>query len=128
MTISAVERGVGRRVALALRQAATSLLRPDGDKPSRRPRLFRAQELAKGRSRSNGIDDVMIPTVNSYILARHTPDARLVLYPDSGHGALFQYSDQFCAEVNALLVKTVNLTTIDADASALRADQAAAER
>jgi hypothetical protein len=64
----------------------------------------------------------MIPTVNSYILARHTPDARLVLYLDSGHGALFQYSDQFSAEVNALLVKTVNPTTIDAEASALRAD------
>jgi hypothetical protein len=33
---------------------------------------------------------------------QHLPDARLVLYPDSGHGALFQYPDQFCAEVKAL--------------------------
>jgi pimeloyl-ACP methyl ester carboxylesterase len=33
----------------------------------------------------------MIPKINSYILAEHLPNARLVLYPDSGHGALFQY-------------------------------------
>jgi hypothetical protein len=26
----------------------------------------------------------MVPTVNSYILQQHLPDARLILYPDSG--------------------------------------------
>jgi pimeloyl-ACP methyl ester carboxylesterase len=112
--------------------------RKDDRDPEASPAVAKAQTAAikswgqqkKGEryGRLKEIDDVMIPTVNSYILTRHTPDARLVLYPDSGHGALFQYSDQFCADVNALLVKTVNLTTIDADASALRADQAAAER
>lgn len=91
-------------------------------------RFGRLKEIKQLTLVFNGIDDGMIPTINSYILARDIPDTRLVLYADSGHGALFQYSDQFCAEVNALLVKTVNLATIDADASALRADQAAAER
>jgi pimeloyl-ACP methyl ester carboxylesterase len=46
---------------------------------------------------------VMIPTINSYTLAQHLPDARLILYPDSGHGALFQYPHQFCAEVKFFL-------------------------
>jgi pimeloyl-ACP methyl ester carboxylesterase len=43
----------------------------------------------------NGKNDVMIPTINSYVLFQQLPDARLLLYPDSGHGALFQYADEF---------------------------------
>jgi pimeloyl-ACP methyl ester carboxylesterase len=66
-------------------------------------RYGRLKEIKQPTLVFNGIDDVMIPTINSYILAQHLPDARLVLYPDSGHGALFQYPDQFCAEVKALL-------------------------
>jgi pimeloyl-ACP methyl ester carboxylesterase len=27
------------------------------------------------------------------------PDARLTLYPDAGHGGIFQYHAQFAAEV-----------------------------
>ena len=33
----------------------------------------------------------MAPAINSYILARHIPDAQLITYPVSGHGVLFQY-------------------------------------
>ena len=51
----------------------------------------------------NGRDDVMVPTLNSYHLFRGLPDARLVLYPDSGHGALFQYAAPFVRETLALL-------------------------
>ncbi len=39
----------------------------------------------------NGSHDVMVPTVNSYLLAQHIPNAELIIYPDSGHGSLFQY-------------------------------------
>jgi pimeloyl-ACP methyl ester carboxylesterase len=46
----------------------------------------------------NGKSDVMVPTINSYALFQGLPDARLILYPDSGHGALFQYSDAFARE------------------------------
>ena len=80
-------------------------------------RYRRLKEIKQPTLVFNGIDDVMIPTINSYILARHIRNARLVLYPDSGHGALAQYPDQFCAEVNALLVGG----TIDASAPPLRA-------
>lgn len=51
----------------------------------------------------NGKEDIMVPTGNSYQLFRHLPNARLVLYPDSGHGALFQYGDLFVQEALALL-------------------------
>jgi hypothetical protein len=39
----------------------------------------------------NGHNDIMIPTINSFTLSQHIPDAQLIIYPDSGHGSLFQY-------------------------------------
>jgi len=47
----------------------------------------------------NGIRDIMVPTPNSFLLARKIPNAQLVIYPDSGHGALFQYPETFSKEV-----------------------------
>lgn len=43
----------------------------------------------------NGHDDIMVPTVNSFVLQQKLPDARLILYPDSGHGAHFQFPEEF---------------------------------
>lgn len=43
----------------------------------------------------NGGNDIMVPTVNSFILQQHLPDARLLLFPDSGHGAHFQFPEEF---------------------------------
>ena len=46
----------------------------------------------------NGKNDIMVPTINSYALFQELPDARLTLYPDSGHGGLFQYAESFVNE------------------------------
>jgi pimeloyl-ACP methyl ester carboxylesterase len=43
----------------------------------------------------NGKSDRMIPTPNSYMLFEQLPDARLLLFPDSGHGAIFQFAGEF---------------------------------
>jgi pimeloyl-ACP methyl ester carboxylesterase len=43
----------------------------------------------------NGMLDAMIPVRNSYLLAEHLPDAILLIYPDAGHGSLFQFHDSF---------------------------------
>lgn len=48
---------------------------------------------------ANGVEDAMIPTYQSYALAQAIPDARLVIYPDSGHAFLFQYPEAFGDEV-----------------------------
>jgi pimeloyl-ACP methyl ester carboxylesterase len=48
----------------------------------------------------NGHDDIMVPTVNSFILQQRLPDARLILFPDSGHGSHFQFPEEF-AEATA---------------------------
>jgi hypothetical protein len=42
-----------------------------------------------------GKGDIMGPTIDSYTLFQQLPGARLLLYPDAGHGALFQYADEF---------------------------------
>jgi pimeloyl-ACP methyl ester carboxylesterase len=52
---------------------------------------------------ANGNDDIMVPTVNSYLLAGHIPNAQLIIYPDANHGFLFQYPHEFAAAVNEFL-------------------------
>jgi pimeloyl-ACP methyl ester carboxylesterase len=37
----------------------------------------------------------LIPTENSYILARHLPNARVRIYADAGHGFLYQFPTEF---------------------------------
>ncbi|WP_406442638.1 alpha/beta hydrolase [Streptomyces sp. NBC_00631] len=44
---------------------------------------------------ANGDDDRMVPTQNSVDLARRLPNAELVIYPDAGHGGIFQFHEQF---------------------------------
>ena len=55
---------------------------------------------------TNGNNDVMVPTKNSYILAEHLPKAQLIIYPDSGHGHLFQFPELFAENVNSFLNST----------------------
>jgi pimeloyl-ACP methyl ester carboxylesterase len=52
---------------------------------------------------ANGDNDMMIPTINSQILADHLPNARLRIYPDAAHGFLFQYPRQFAELVTEFL-------------------------
>ena len=51
----------------------------------------------------NGSRDVMIPTINSYWLSQFIPNAQLIIYPDSGHGSLFQYPDLFLTHARMFL-------------------------
>ena len=52
---------------------------------------------------ANGDNDKMMLTENSRLLAQHLPNARLSIYPDSGHGFLDQYPEQFGQEVRTFL-------------------------
>jgi pimeloyl-ACP methyl ester carboxylesterase len=47
---------------------------------------------------ANGESDRMVPTSNSVDLARRLPNAELVIYPDAGHGGIFQFHEQFVAQ------------------------------
>ena len=52
---------------------------------------------------ANGDNDRMVPTRNTHLLADRLPDAELRIYPDAGHGFLFQYPDDFAAAVHRFL-------------------------
>jgi len=47
---------------------------------------------------SGGSSDRVIPTVNSFTLSEHLPNAQLIVYPDSGHGALIQHAGAFTSQ------------------------------
>jgi len=51
----------------------------------------------------NGVFDNMIPVRNSYFLAEHLPNATLLVYPDAGHGSLFQFHDSFVQQATLFL-------------------------
>ena len=51
----------------------------------------------------NGDADRMVPTPNSYDLARRLPNSQLIIYPDAGHGGIFQYEEDFVPKALAFL-------------------------
>jgi pimeloyl-ACP methyl ester carboxylesterase len=44
---------------------------------------------------ANGDNDRMVPSVLSQDLHRRIKDSTVIIYPDSGHGGIFQYHDKF---------------------------------
>ena len=51
----------------------------------------------------NGVHDEMIPVSNSYRLVENLPNAVLLVYPDAGHGSLFQFHESFTRHAAAFL-------------------------
>ena len=86
-----VDRPSTPQTLAAQRAAATAWREVRGE------RFAELREISQPTLVVNGNHDVMIPTFNSYVLSQHIPRAQLVIYPDSGHGALFQFSDVFVA-------------------------------
>ena len=46
---------------------------------------------------ANGDNDRMVPTKNTLDLDRRLPNSELVIYPDAGHGGIFQHYREFVA-------------------------------
>ena len=51
----------------------------------------------------NGSNDVIMPTVNSFIMEQQIPDAQLIIYPDANHGSQHQYPKLFVEHATLFL-------------------------
>jgi pimeloyl-ACP methyl ester carboxylesterase len=87
----------GAAVAQAQVAAFRAWERVDGE------RFAKLRQIAQPCLVVNGVRDQMIPVRNSYFLAEHLPQATLLVYPDAGHGSLFQYPDSFATQARLFL-------------------------
>lgn len=51
----------------------------------------------------HGGKDIVVPPINSFLLARNMPNAKLVMYPDASHGAQSQYAEDFLQQARQAL-------------------------
>ncbi|MEC5398562.1 alpha/beta fold hydrolase [Uliginosibacterium sp. H1] len=61
--------------------------------------LKRLKEIQQPVLVANGRHDIMAPTYASFAMAQELPNGWLKVYPDSGHGFLFQYPLEFGDDV-----------------------------
>jgi pimeloyl-ACP methyl ester carboxylesterase len=87
----------GPNVAQAQITAFRGSERVDGE------RFARLRRITQPCLVVNGVFDTMIPVRNSYFLAEHLPNATLLVYPDAGHGSLFQFHDSFVQQAKLFL-------------------------
>lgn len=83
-----------KRISLQARRAQLKAIRAAG--------LQAPHDLGKIQQPvfvANGDHDVMVASSHSADLARRIPNAKLTIYPDSGHGGVFQYQQEFVPAV-----------------------------
>ena len=83
-----------KRISMQARQAQLKAIRAAG--------LQAPHDLGKIRQPvfvANGDNDVMVASSLSADLAKRIPNSKLTIYPDSGHGGVFQYHEEFVPAV-----------------------------
>jgi pimeloyl-ACP methyl ester carboxylesterase len=94
------ERKTGRdkRISLQARLAQVRAIRAAGrSEPDDLSRITQPLFIA------NGDHDLMVASSHSTDMARRLPNARLTIYPDSGHGGVFQHHEEFVPAALAFL-------------------------
>ena len=95
------ERDRDQKPTLAVRDAQAEAITDWGIPDT--TKLARLAGITQPTLVANGSNDILVPTVNSYLLAGHISNAQLIIYPDANHGFLFQYPHEFAAEVSKFL-------------------------
>lgn len=67
--------------------------------------LHRARELHLPILVTAGALDIVTPAYRSFVLAQQVPDAKLIVYPASGHAFLFQKLGEFVDDVTRFLTE-----------------------
>lgn len=62
----------------------------------------------------SGSNDTMLPDSNAYFMFKHLRNTQLILYPDAGHGALFQYPGRFVSHAALFLGAMSESTDLNA--------------
>jgi len=92
--------GRDKKITVAALQAQLRALRSWGRKsPADLSRVLHPVLVA------NGDSDRMVPSKNTYDLAKRLPNSELIIYPDAGHGAVFQFHSDFVAKALAFLAR-----------------------
>jgi pimeloyl-ACP methyl ester carboxylesterase len=94
------ERKTGRdkRISLQARVAQVKAIRAAGrSEPDDLSHITQPVFVA------NGDHDLMVASNHSADMARRLPNARLTIYPDSGHGGVFQHHEEFVPAALAFL-------------------------
>jgi pimeloyl-ACP methyl ester carboxylesterase len=61
------------------------------------------QTIQKDALVTAGDNDLIVPTMNSFVLARQLSRANFAMFPSSGHGHLFQYAEYYTKLVKEFL-------------------------
>lgn len=92
--------GRDRKITVTALQAQLKALRRWGEKkPADLSKVYHPVLVA------NGDSDRMVPSKNTHDLARRLPNSQLIIYPDSGHGAVFQFHADFVSEALEFLAR-----------------------
>ena len=66
-------------------------------------KLQRLRSITQPTFCAQGDDDLMIPPPLTHLIAGLIPNAQIKIYPDAGHGFLWQHHAEFGADVNRFL-------------------------
>jgi pimeloyl-ACP methyl ester carboxylesterase len=79
-------------VMMRTAEAQLRAIREWGTVPSTN-RYAALQDIAHPTLIVHGNKDFVVLPINAFILAERLPDAQLVMYPDSNHGAQYQHAE-----------------------------------
>ncbi len=68
----------------------------------------------------NGTSDLIVPSINSYVLSQYIPNSKLIIWSDAGHGGLFQYHEDFAREVDSFFREQVKNNSNKGSTNAIR--------
>lgn len=89
-----------KEITVSALQAQLKALRRWGAKPPADLSRIKQPVLV-----ANGDSDRMVPSENTHDLARRLPNSELIIYPDSGHGAVFQFHADFMPKALEFLAR-----------------------